>query len=50
MLLGAAIGAVVGLAIYFVQQQNLKKKANAETIDADVTEIKEESEQENTEA
>ncbi len=39
MLLGAAIGAVVGLTIYFIQQQNLKKKQNAETLDSNVTDV-----------
>lgn len=38
MIQGAIIGAVVGLVIYFVQQQQKKKQANTEMLDDTVKE------------
>lgn len=37
MLMGAAIGAVVGLVFYFIQQ-NQKKKQDATTLDSEIKE------------
>ena len=37
--MGAVIGGVVGLVIYFIQQ-NQKKKQESATLDADVSEEK----------
>ncbi len=33
MLMGAAIGAVVGLVVYLVQQQMKKNKGNSDVLD-----------------
>lgn len=38
MIQGAIIGAVVGLVIYFIQQNQKKKQANAEMLDDTVKE------------
>lgn len=38
MLQGAIIGAVVGLVLYFVQQNKQKKANQVEVLDADISE------------
>lgn len=43
MLMGAAIGAVAGLVIYLIQQQQ-KKKQDANTIDSEVKDTTDKSE------
>ncbi len=46
MLMGAAIGAVAGLVIYFIQQQQKKKQEAANTtLDSDAKENTDSSEQ-----